>query len=417
MSYFLLADCNNFFVSCERLFDPSLLQRPVIVLSSNDGCVVARSQEVKAMGIRMGEPYFKIKDFCERMRVAVFSSNFNLYQEISQRVMHILSSASDEVEIYSIDEAFLGLPAGMSSENLFQFCLELRHKVRRWVGIPISLGLAPTKTLAKMANQLAKKEQSVGIFDLTSPFTRNDVLQNYPLNEVWGIGARTAEKLHSMGIRTAGELKEMDPSVIRCKFGVIGERILWELRGTSCFPLEKSAPKKSITCSRSFGQIVTDPVVLGEALATFVSSACVKLRKQKCCAQTITVFLEGVLEMKRQDSYAMQLSTPTDDTAQLIKAAKQCMRKLFIEGERYKKCGVVLSDLLSTSSVVPDFFLIQESFKRKKLMETVDALNLQYGKNVLFYGAAGVLQPWQTKSDKRSPFYTDWNSLAIAHAK
>lgn len=421
MSYFVLADCNNFFVSCERLFNPRLEGRPVIVLSSNDGCAVSRSQEAKKLGIKMGDPYFKIKGLCERMKVFVYSSNYKLYGDISQRVMNVLLSVAEEIEIYSVDEAFLKFSESATEENRFQLCLEIKRKVKRWVGISVSMGIAPTKTLAKVANDLAKKDRTVGVFDLSSPSVQKTVLQDYPVGEIWGIGSRLRERLYALEIRTAWELREAEPALIRRKLGVVGERMLWELRGMSCLPLIEPSPKKNICFSRSFGRTVTDFDELAEALATYVSGACVKLRAQKSCASAITVFLEAVVDAKegtrRHYGMTKSFSQPTNDTPQIIAAAKHCLKRMFFTSERYKKCGIILLDLISEELVLPDLFLGSMNPKRKKLMDAVDALNAHYGRNTIIYGASGVTRSWKTRLNRCSQHYTEWQGLAVAWAK
>lgn len=419
MSHFVLADCNNFYASCERLFNPKLDGIPLIVLSNNDGCVVARSQEAKKIGIKMGQPYFQIKDFCIFHKVAVYSSNYRLYGDLSARVMNILSEASPDIEIYSIDEAFMKYPASIPAELMLTTCTELRKKIKKWVGLPISLGIAPTKTLAKIANDLAKKNQT-GIFDLSSSFIQKEVLQNYPIGDVWGIGSRLSTRLRSIGIYTAWEFKEMQPSIIRKKMGVVGERMLWELRGVSCLQLEESKAKKSITTSRSFGKIVIEKEEIEEALATFVSTACVKLRAQGSCANAICVFLEaldGNLGMRRQFSMTRPFAFPTSDTPQIISTAKQILSKIFVDKERYKKCGIILLDLVEKDLVIPDLFLGNFDPKRITLMQTVDHVNARFGKNMVFFGALGTNPQWKMRSDRRSQYNTtEWSALPIVRA-
>lgn len=416
MSHFVLADCNNFYASCERLFNPKLEGVPLIVLSNNDGCVVARSQEAKKIGIKMGQPYFQIKDFCSRHRVAVYSSNYRLYGDLSERVMNILSEASSDIEIYSIDEAFLQYSASLPIDLIFSKCIELRKKVKKWVGLPISLGIAPTKTLAKIANDLAKKNQ-MGVFSLSSPTIQKEVLQDYPVEDIWGIGSRLSAQLRSIGILTAWEFKEMDPSIIRKKMGVTGERILWELRGLSCLKLEEPKEKKSITKSRSFGKIVTERKEIEEALATFVSTACIKLRAQGSCANGISVFIEslnGELSTRRQYSMVKTFAFPTSDTPQMISAAKLILSKIFVEKERYKKCGIILLDLVAKELVIPDLFLGGFDPKRATLMRTVDSVNARFGKNTVFFAAIGTNPQWKMRSDRRSQYNTtEWNALPI----
>jgi DNA polymerase V len=416
MSHFVLADCNNFYVSCERLFNPRLLGKPVIVLSNNDGCVVARSQEAKKLGIQMGEPYFKIRDFCSRMKVIVFSSNYQLYGDLSDRVMDILSVQAPEVEIYSIDEAFLKFPESWTPDALFSHCLNLRRIVNKWVGIPISLGIAPTKTLAKVANDWVKKNQDIGVFDLSPPDVRREILQNCPVEDVWGIGSRLKERLHRIGVFTAWQFQSCEPELIRQKMGVTGERMLWELRGLSCLELNPPAPKKSITTSRSFGKIVTDFSELSYALSTFVNTACVKLRSQGSFATALCVYLEAIDDAKagtrRYFKMAASLPYPSNDTSLMITSAKSCLKKLFDPKERYKKCGVILLDLVPEAE--PDFFLGAQDPKRQAIMSMMDAVNEQRGKNALFFGAMGVTRGWKMRSDQTSRRYTtDWNGLAL----
>lgn len=421
MSYFILVDCNNFYASCERLFNPQLELKPVIVLSNNDGCVVARSQEAKAIKIKMGEPFFKIRDLCRQYDVAVFSSNYRVYGDISQRVMSVLSEMTQDLQVYSIDEAFLVFPLSMTHEKVVACGHDIRRIVKKWVGIPTSIGIAPTKTLAKIANDMAKKDRKVGLFDLTLPDVQHAVLKNYPIEEVWGIGSRLSAQLKSFGIYTAAEFRDMDPVVIRRKMGVVGERMLWELRGVSCLPLEEAAPKKSITCSRSFGNVVTEATELGEALATFSARACQKLREQNSCAKALTVFLEAALDpqegTRQHFGVTVPFLQPTNDTSHVISIAKKSMLKLYCKGLRFKKCGVILLDLISEKSIIPDLFLGGIDPKRKLVMQTVDALNARFGKNTLFYGAMGINPAWRVRSDRRSRHYTtSWDELPIALA-
>jgi len=409
MNMYVLVDCNNFFVSCERLFNPRLENLSVIVLSSNDGCVVARSQEAKRLGILMGEPYFKVRDLCERQRVVVYSSNFELYGDISRRVMDVLASAAPDIQIYSIDEAFLQ----MSQENLFAHCLEIRRKIEQWVGIPVSLGIGPTKTLAKAASKMAKKEHK-GVFDLSLPALQDEVLAQFPVRDIWGVGRRWEEKLRGLGLLTAQALRDQDLSFIRKQMGVVGERIVLELRGMSCLELEEAEPNKSITCSRVFGKPVTEIKELAEAISTYSANACTKLREQGSCAQAISVYVEVRNDSRSVYNTVAAFPIPTCDTPRVIRAAKRCILQLFRPGQIYKKCGIVLLDLLPESAVIPDLFLGTPDPKRRKLAETIDAINADRGKNTLFYGAMGVNPPWKPRSEKRTARYTtSWDELPI----
>jgi len=420
MTQFILADCNNFYVSCERLFDPRLEGKPVIVLSNNDGCVVARSQEAKKVGIKMGDPFFKIRTLCRQSGVLTYSSNYRLYGDISQRVMSILTAHAPEIQIYSIDEAFLKYT---SSEDLLGLSKQLKRIVKRWVGIPISLGIGPTKTLAKVANDMAKtRDRNVGVFDLSVKEVREEILQTYPVEEVWGIGSRLKARLNRIGIHTAGEFCAADPYLIRKKMGVVGERMLWELRGVSCLDLEEPAPRKSITCSRSFGRAVTEREEIDEALSTFAASASAKMRSQGSCARALHIFLEAQVEpgqpMRRQTGATIAFSLPTNDTMRIIAAAKQGSQGIFKQGERYKKCGVILVDLVFERDVLPDLFGDTLDPKRSSLMHTIDALNDKFGKNAVFFGAMGIHPRWKMRSDNRSCYNTThWEELPIAKAR
>lgn len=420
MSYYALVDCNNFYVSCERLFNPQLEGRPVIALSNNDGCVIARSQEAKQLGIKMGEPYFKIHALCKQHNVFICSSNYTVYGEISKRVMNIIAQMSPEIQIYSIDEAFATFSHTFLEKDIVAHCLEMKRLIKQWIGIPISVGIGPTKTLSKMANDLAKKQRTTGLFNLYSQSVQNEVLQNYPIQDVWGIGSRLGTKLRSHHIYTAAEFRDADPLYIRKLMGVVGERMLWELRGVSCLPLEEPSPKKSITCSRSFGKTVTDIHHLEEALATHVNRACIELREQNSYASAICIFIEAVVDSegtRRPFSTVIPFDIPSHDTPVIIGMVKQHLPQIFIKGLRYKKCGVICLDLLPTSHIFPDLFQEGPSPRRAHLMDTVDAVNARFGKNTLFYGAMGINPIWQTRRERCSSNYTsDWNGLAIAKA-
>lgn len=420
MSYFMLVDCNNFYASCERLFNPKLEGKPLVVLSSNDGCVVARSQEAKQIGIQMGQPYFQIKAFCKSHDVAIYSSNYTLYRDLSARVMEVLSQETPDIEIYSVDEAFLKYPSIMSEEAVLAVATELRKKIKKWVGLPVSIGIAPTKTLAKMANDLAKKT-SVGIFNLCSLESRDASLRSYLVKDVWGIGSQSAQKLNALSIYTAADFIEADPNRIRKKMGVMGEKIFWELRGVNCLPKERGHQKKSITCSRSFGKIVEDKNELAEALSTFVSGACAKMRAQGSSAGSINVFLESAFDdsLKRRPHYDLTVPFvfPTNDTAEIISKAKEILSQLFVPFGHYRKCGVTLLDLINDDLVRPDLFKKAPNPRRQTFMRTLDGLNSRFGKNKLFFAASGTRSEWKVRSNMKScNSNTDSRSLPIAKA-
>lgn len=413
-SWFLLLDCNNFYVSCERVFNPKLENRPVVVLSNNDGCVIARSEEAKQLGIEMGEPYFKIKDLCAYQNVAIYSSNYQLYADLSQRVMEILAKQTCELEVYSIDEAFLKFPECFSEDSIIKKAETMRKMLRKWIGLPVSIGIAHTKTLAKLANSIAKK-LSEGLFYLKNLDDQN--ILEFPIEKVWGIGRRWTEKLHTLDVRTIGDFVKKDSAQIRSKMGVVGERIFFELYGVNCLSLEEPASKQSITCSRSFGKPVAQKVELLEALATFSAIACQKLRKQKCCTQALCIYLETTFRNGFQSHFnqIVHFSFATQDTMQVIAGAKEALQQIYRPKELYKKCGVILLDLILEKKIMPDLFLKPLDTKREALMHTIDALNHQFGKNSVFFGAMGINPEWKARCDRRSKHYTtNWNDLAWA---
>ena len=426
MGYFqemicVLVDCNNFYVSCERLFNPALEGRPVIVLSNNDGCVVSRSQEAKQLGIAMGEPFFKIRDLCTKKKVAVYSSNYQLYGDLSGRVMTVLSSMNPDLQIYSIDEAFLRYPSTIAPEQVVAQCVDIRRIIKQWIGIPTSLGIASTKTLAKVATKLAKKCPGSGVVDLTASALQEEVLKVFPIREVWGIGARLEEKFHALGMRTAWDLCSADPTFIRRQIGVVGERMVWELRGISCLPLEEASSKKSISCSRSFGERVTDLDTLAQAVSSHVALACEKLRSQGSCASAMSVYVAVLADSKtgerRYFESTASFPIPTNSTPVAIRAAKERLSHLFLTGQQYKKCGVVMMGLVPESSVAPDLFLGGVDPRSRHVADVVDSINAQFGRDTLFYGATGAVRRWTARSEWRSRRYTTcWDELAEVKA-
>lgn len=416
-AFYFLVDCNNFFVSCERVFKPSLEGIPVIVLSNNDGCVIARSQEAKQLGIGMGEPFFKIRDLCRQRGVVVFSSNFELYGDFSRRVMQILIQHAPEVEIYSIDEAFLKYPFRINAEERFVQAVELRKIIKKWLGIPVSIGIAPSKTLAKLAGSLAKKDPT-GVFDLTEISVRESVLKQSSIHDIWGIGSRLRTKLQGKNIFTAWDFVEKEPSYIRKLMGVTGERMFWELKGVGCLDVQEVEAKKSITCSRSFGTVIMDKESIKESVALHVTSACQKLRAQHCCTKRIQVFIEALSDsqtgQRHYFSSLVEFSFPTNDTPRMIQAAKKCVDSLFSSQYRYKKSGVILYDFILESEVPQDFFALTLDPKRRNLARVVDGINDYYGKETLFYAASGVQRKWKATGERRSRRYTtNWDELAI----
>lgn len=413
---FALVDCNNFFVSCERVFQPRLMGRPVVVLSNNDGCIISRSEEAKALGIPMGAPLFKVKDEIKRHGVQVLSSNYELYGDMSARVMRVLEEAVPDMELYSIDEAFLNL-SGIPLAGLEAFGRELRQKVLRWTGVPVSIGIAPSKTLAKVGARLGKKEVPGGVCALVDETSRKQALLRTEVEDIWGVGRKTAFKLRQLGIGTAWELASAPTALIRKRFFVTGQRIQWELQGVACGKIEVEECKKQIIASRSFGQLVTTKETLREAVATYVARAARKLRKEASLARHIGVFIRT---SKRPGGYEyynsrmMALPRPTQLTPELTRAAYTALDDIFIPGLKYYKAGVILFDLLPAAHRQDVLFAPALSSKEAGLMAQIDALNSRYGDRAVFYGASGMGQEWRGKSARRSPrFTTFWAEIPI----
>jgi len=416
-----LVDCNNFYASCERLFRPDLLGKPVVVLSNNDGCIVARSNEAKALGIGMGEPEFKVRDLLKRHNVAVFSSNYALYGDISNRVMLTLESLAPEVEQYSIDEAFVPL-SGSLAVNADELALALRERVGKWTGIIVSIGVGTTRTLAKLAGEIAKKGKGVHLLDAGSPETEN-ILSTVPIEDIWGIGRRSAEKLRLRSIRTAKDLRDADGGMIRKLLSVTGLNTAMELRGIPCIEQsEAPAPRRTMVSSRSFGQRVTDKEHLAEALAMHATLAAERLRKEKLEAGGISVHIrtarhgQGPFYDKTAE---IAFSSPTSSTRSFIKATREGLESVFQHGFHYAKAGVMLFELSERDGqqgslmdiAVPD----EKKKKDKKLMSTLDAVNKRYGRGAVRFGAEGKADaPWHMKHTRRSPKYTSaWDELPV----
>ena len=418
MRIFALVDVNNFYASCERVFDPTLMHRPVLVLSNNDGCVIARSQEAKALGIKMGEPWYKCKAFCEKHNVAVFSSNYVLYGDMSRRVMQCLSTFTPDMEVYSIDEAFLQFD-GFEPSDLTKYAVRIKETVFQWTGLPVCVGLGTTKTLAKAANFSAKKRSKTGVFNLCGPCTQAGTLPTIPVEEIWGVGRCWAARLNQIGIETALDLREAHPAMIRQKFNVVAERIVYELRGESCLALETIQPKKNIMVSRSFGRSVTDELDLLEAVSCYAVSATEKLRQQASRAGGLYVFLKTsrfrTNRPQHESSATYSFSCVTNDTREIIHGARECMKSIYREGFDYHKCGVMLMEISSARAVQGDLFCAPDYQRSEKLMTVVDELNAQLGRNTISYAAQGIQRSWQMKQQMRSPRYTtQWNELMVA---
>lgn len=412
-----LIDCNNFYASCERLFRPDLRNRPIIVLSNNDGCIIARSNEAKALGIKMGEPFFLVKDLCKRNQVEVFSSNFALYGDISERVMATIKSAWPFVEVYSIDEAFLDLNI-LSVTEQTHFCFALQKRIFKEVGIPTSIGIGRSKTLAKLANHICKKELKIPVFNID---TKRDWLKKIIVGDVWGIGRKWQQQLVSQGIYTAYDLAKQNPHNIRRQFSVVMMRIVMELQGVSCLELEEIKPKKGILSSKSFGSMQNQFSSVAEAVSSHVARAHEKLRQQKMLTKNIRVFVKT--NKHRQDlaqhyqAMEVKLHTATDDLRLLTHHAKEGLKQIFKEGFFYKKVGVYFSDLSEKNIQQFDMFYnpTETSMANsEKLMKVMDEINQKYGRSTLKLAAEGYSKPWAMRSELKSPCYTTaWKDLPI----
>ncbi|MBI5559427.1 MAG: Y-family DNA polymerase [Deltaproteobacteria bacterium] len=420
MSMFALVDCNNFYASCERLFKPRLMGRPVVVLSNNDGCIIARSNEAKGLGIAMGAPYFKYEKFLQSQGVAVFSSNYALYGDISSRVMALLKQLEPEVEVYSIDEAFLHVTA-IAGMTLTEYGGQMKETVRRWTGIPVSIGIGSTKTLAKVAGRFAKKDEALqGVFDLTGADV-DAILGAFAVDEVWGIGCRLGERLARRGITTALALKNCDDDWLRKNLSITGLRTAMELRGIPCLELEDCpVSKKSIASSKSFGRPVELLAELKEALATYIEQAAVKLRAQHAMANSLEIALTTNRFSRTGTHYSgrkvITLAEPTASSSVLIQHALPALAGLYKPGLRYQKVGVVLFGLVPESYYQPNLFFRRDG-RSKPLMAALDRINSKWGRCTIQHGAAGLTKPWQNRQLKKSPaFTTSWQELPVVKA-
>ena len=420
-----LVDVNNFFVSCERAFDPRLQGKPVVVLSSNDGCAVARSNEVKALGVKMGAPWFKMRDVARRHGIIALSSNFTLYGDMSDRVVEILRGFSTEVEVYSIDESFVGIdgfegqwgaPAAMGQA--------MRRRILQWTGLPVCVGIATSKTLAKLANHVAKTRlQFNGVCDF-SAMTQGELdalLACVEIGEVWGIGRRTAESLQGMGIATVGALRQANMAKLRARFGIVTERIVNELHGIPCLGLEEvETPRQQIIASRSFGEPVTMIGEIGAAVSTFVTRACERLRGQDsiCGAIHVSIETNRFAASPYANGVTVPLPDPSDDTRILTGAALSGLRRIFRSDHSYKKAGVVLMDLSPAAFRQHSLFDRSLTLGRSaQVMAAMDAVNASYGRDTLRLGSAGTQSHWLTRADRRTPRYTtNWNELPKVRA-
>jgi DNA polymerase V len=410
-----LCDCNSFYASCESVFNPNLRGKPVIVLSNGDGCVVARSPQAKAIGIRMGEPVFKIRDLIQRHQVVVFSSNYALYGDLSQRVMTALAEFTPESEIYSIDEAFLNL-TGFRHLDLNDYGQTIRQTVLKWTGVPISIGIAPTKTLTKVAGNIAKKSID-GVFLL--PTQPDLILADFPIADLWGIGRSHARSLQAHGIDTALQLRDVNLSWARKEYSVVMQRLVLELRGQPCFDLELNPPpKKSITVSRSFSQPIVLLPELREAIATYTSRAAEKLRLHLLTADAIQVFVETsrFREDYYSDSVTLTFAHSSDHTAEILHYALLGCDRIYRPGQQFKKAGVLLLGLRPKSLRQLSLWEPDEA-RSDALMEVVDGINARFGRGTIQFAVAGLKKPWAMRNGMRSPRYTTvWAEIPVVRA-
>ena len=403
-----LIDCNSFYVSCERLFNPKIRKKPVVVLSNNDGCIISRSNEAKALGIKMGEPYFKAKDIIVKNNVYVFSSNYSLYGDLSRRVMRTLKRFNSDIEVYSIDEAFIDL-SNFPDNEVENVAQEIRSTVLQWTGIPTSIGIAKTKTLSKVANHIAKKKQS-GVTSLIGVENIDPILEKVDINDVWGVGRQLTKFYHKNGIYNAKQLKNKSNTWIKKNSNVLGSRTAMELRGISCIDIEKTTSKrKSCVVSRSFGQRVEKFQELKEAVAGYCLNASEKIRSESLIAKSITVFIRTSPFQSRFGHYSnsktIDFPIATNNSIEIVKTALTALESIFKNGYRYQKAGVMLSNL-SESTGSKNLFSSEKDEKISYLMRSIDNTNYRYGRSTLSLASAGVHKRWNSKRQHYSKIDT-----------
>ncbi|SEO33987.1 DNA polymerase V [Nitrosospira multiformis] len=423
-----LVDVNNFYVSCERVFNPALENRAVVVLSNNDGCAIARSNEVKALGVKMGAPWFQMEALAKQRNIVALSSNYALYADMSNRIVSILRDYSPNMEVYSIDESFLEL-SGLDSlwPSFDVMGQSIRQRVRQWTGLPVCVGIGPSKTLAKLANHIAKKNSRFnGVCDLASMDEAQcaDLMTSIDVGEVWGVGRRITTHLQAAGIKTVKDLRDTPPAWLRSRFGVVMERTGNELRGISCLALEEISPsKKQIVSSRSFGQLVHELHDLSEAVASHASSAGEKLRVQDGVCNAIQVFIQ-TNPFREQDpqyegSIVIPLPNASADTRLLVRAALFGLKKIYRCGFAYKKAGVMLMGINDAQTAQGSLLHEHGVGERSQhLMQAMDALNSRYGRNTVSVFTPSSPKPWAMRREAMSPCYTTrWSDVPVAHAR
>ena len=432
-----LVDCNNFYVSCERVFNPSLRGKPVVVLSNNDGCIIARSNEAKALGIPMGAPLHLYKTLIKQNKIFTYSSNYTLYGDMSSRVMSVLNYFIPNIEIYSIDEAFLNLK-NFNIQSLQDEMFKIRERIYQWTGIPVSIGIGPTKTLAKLANKIAKKNSSNGVYILTVSTQLTHILSNMKLEDIWGVSKGWGNRLRSIGINNPRQLQQANPRQIRTLISVVGERIIYELRGQPCLALEEVNNKKSITVSRSFGNMINDKDSLKKALANYAARAAEKLRYQDSVCGGIYVFINTnrfrERDLQYSNSATINFDELTDSTTIIIEKSFKLLENLYRPKYNYKKIGVTLLGLKQKDDGSSDNYIIQGSLfihnadqqihmsRSCDRMKLIDNINTKMGKMTIFHGSQGVIKnsrniksepdKWRMRSCYKSPFYTtNWDDI------
>lgn len=409
---FALVDINNFYASCEQVFRPDLIGKPIIVLSNNDGCIIARNSEAKALGIEMCTPYFKCRTYLESKQVVVFSSNYALYGDMSMRVMTLLSSLAPEIEVYSIDEAFLNVTGTATAGEYLSIGMEIRRYLKQCTHLTAGVGIAPTKTLAKLANYAAKHWPATkGVVDLSQPQRQRRLLAITAVDNVWGIGSRLAARLRLLGVDTALKLAQLDTAFVRKNFSVTQERIVRELRGESCLGVDDEPEKRQqILCSRSFSRPITDYQSMHEAVCTYAQRSAEKLRQEKQFCRRVAVFIatsaQTQVSQRRYHTTTKSLLLPTQDSRDVIAAAVDGLQQIWEEGVAYQKAGIILNDFYDSGVAQLPLFSTQKIAKNSaQLMQVIDNINLK-GRNTIWFAGQGIAQPWQMSRCFLSPAYT-----------
>lgn len=409
---YALVDCNNFYASCERVFNPSLNGKPIVVLSNNDGCVIARSNEAKALGIKMGVPAYQIEAEIKHYDIQVFSSNYTLYGDMSNRVMNTLQNFVPEIEIYSIDEAFLNFAGMERNFNLKKYGEKITKTVLRNTGMPVSMGIAPTKTLAKVANKFAKKYPNYkNVCVIDNEEKRIKSLKLTEIGDIWGIGYRYAKKLRKMGVSNAYDFANLDKYWVRKNMTVVGERMWRELNGEPCIEMElETPPKKQICTSRAFGKMVTSYNEIEEAVSTYAGICAEKLRKQNGCAVSLMVFIHT--NNFREDlpqyfqNYVINLPIPTSSTLEIVKYSLKALKMIYKDGYRYKKAGVIITEITPDNNIQGNLFENVDIGKHARLMEVMDQVNSGFTRNLITLAVQGIKRSWSLRQEQLSGCYT-----------